>query len=440
MSGTGVLHQGPPMQWAMRLKPPAWRICRLKDIADINRAALPETTDPDFSFTYVDIGSVDADGCVRSGEEITFGVAPSRARRLVQSGDSIVSTVRTYLKAIAHIDEASAACVVSTGFATVTPRPGVHPRFLYWWLRGSAFVEEIVARSVGVSYPAVNSSDVGDVTVLVPSGDEQLRIIDVLDTETARIDALCAELIHAARLLEERSSAAQIHLVSGRTATSSLRASGVEWLGDVPSHWSIVPLKSVARMESGHTPSRSRPELWEDCSIPWISLHDVGSMGREEFISSTTNLISEAGIAESSARLLPAGTVVLSRDATIGRAAIMAAPMATSQHFGAWVCGEQLRPRYLWLLFSTVMQSHFDTLTEGSTIRTIGMPELRSFKVPLPALVEQDAIVEAACRLRGTAMRLRSEMERQLAYLREHRQALITAAVTGGLDAVRKVA
>lgn len=354
-----------------------------------------------------------------------------------EAGDVRFGKLRPYL-AKSFLAEGRGAG--SGELLVLRPGPRILSRYLWYITLSQPFVDWAVATSYGVKMPRTSWSAIGAFEINPPDLAEQRRIIDVLDAETARIDALCAELIHAARLLDERSSAAQIHLVSGRTATSSLRASGVEWLGDVPSHWSIVPLKSVARMESGHTPSRSRPELWEDCSIPWISLNDVGSMGREEFISSTTNLISEAGIAESSARLLPAGTVVLSRDATIGRAAIMAAPMATSQHFGAWVCGEQLRPRYLWLLFSTVMQSHFDTLTEGSTIRTIGMPELRSFKVPLPALVEQDAIVEAAFRLRGTAMRLRGEMERQLAYLREHRQALITAAVTGGLDAVRKVA
>lgn len=154
MSGTGLRHQGLPMQWAMENRPSNWRLCRLKEVADINLASLPETTDHDFSFTYVDIGSVDADGSIRSGEEIRFGAAPSRARRLVRGGDSIVSTVRTYLKAIAYIDDGAANFVVSTGFATLTPRQGVHPRYLYWWLRGSAFVEEIVARSVGVSYPS----------------------------------------------------------------------------------------------------------------------------------------------------------------------------------------------------------------------------------------------------------------------------------------------
>jgi type I restriction enzyme S subunit len=354
-----------------------------------------------------------------------------------EAGDVRFGKLRPYLAKSFLATEPGAG---SGELLVLRPGPQVLSRFLLYITLTQPFIDWAVATSYGVKMPRTSWDAIGAFEIDLPAPADQRRIVELLDIETARVDALMSELMTTARLSAERVFAGQVRLVTGRSASSGLRGSGVEWLGAIPDHWSIVPLKSVARMESGHTPSRSRPELWEDCSIPWISLNDVGSMGREEFISSTTNLISEAGIAESSARILPAGTVVLSRDATIGRASIMALPMATSQHFGAWVCGEQLRPRYLWLLFASVMQSHFDTLTEGSTIRTIGMPELRSFKIPLPTLAEQDAIVEAATRLRKTTMRLQGELGGQLSYLREHRQALITAAVTGGMDAVRKVA
>jgi mRNA interferase MazF len=76
---------------------------------------------------------------------------------------------------------------------------------------------------------------------------------------------------------------------------------------------------TAAQLETGHTPSRTRPELWENCTIPWVTLNDVGYLAKTEFIERTANLISEAGLAASSARVLPAGTVVLSRDAAIPR-------------------------------------------------------------------------------------------------------------------------
>ena len=196
-------------------------------------------------------------------------------------------------------------------------------------------------------------------------------------------------------------------------------------------HWEVRRLKHVASMESGHTPSRSQPELWENCSIPWVTLNDVGYLAETEFIDKTVNLISEEGIASSSARVLPAGTVVLSRDATIGRTGIMAVPMATSQHFVDWVCGPDLLPRYLWLLFRTVMQRHFESLTDGATLRTIGMPDVAQFVVPVPPVQEQADIVARAEAVRRRSTALRRRLRDQIALLQEHRQTLITAAVTG---------
>jgi len=158
-----------------------------------------------------------------------------------------------------------------------------------------------------------------------------------------------------------------------------------------------------------------------------------------KYLESTAQQISDAGMANSSARLLPAGTVVLSRDATIGRTAIMRVPMATSQHFAAWVCGPLLDPEYLWVLFTDAMQPFFDVFQNGSTIRTIGMGDLKAFRIPLPPLVEQRRIVERLDVQTAKIDQLIAEAERFIELAGERRAALITAAVTGQVD-VRSVA
>src|SRR5581483_11600705 len=115
--------------------------------------------------------------------------------------------------------------------------------------------------------------------------------------------------------------------------------------------WPRVKLTLLARLGSGHTPSRSRPEWWEDPTIPWITTGDIAQMrgDRIEFIESTKFSISELGLANSAAELHPAETVVLSRTASVGFSAIMARPMATSQDFATWTCSPRLRPRFLLL-------------------------------------------------------------------------------------------
>ena len=172
--------------------PEHWEAKRLKYSASINDDALPETTLPDFEFKYVDIGGVNAVDGITATEEVVFENAPSRARRKVRHGDTIVSTVRTYLRAIAPIKNPPENLIVSTGFAVVRPRK-VEPAFLAYALRESSFIESVVARSVGVSYPACNASEVGGIAIPLPDPAEQRAIAAFLDRETGRVDRLVAK-------------------------------------------------------------------------------------------------------------------------------------------------------------------------------------------------------------------------------------------------------
>jgi type I restriction enzyme S subunit len=119
------------------------------------------------------------------------------------------------------------------------------------------------------------------------------------------------------------------------------KASGVEWLGDVPEHWGVMPIGRAARLESGHTPSRLHPEYWEHCTVPWFTLADIWQIREAgaDYIYETKEKVSEVGLANSAARVLPKGTVMLSRTASVGFSAIMGVDMATTQDFANWVCG-----------------------------------------------------------------------------------------------------
>ncbi|EFQ84811.1 hypothetical protein HMPREF0063_10152 [Aeromicrobium marinum DSM 15272] len=108
--------------------------------------------------------------------------------------------------------------------------------------------------------------------------------------------------------------------------------------------------------------------------------------------------------------------------------------MATSQHFAAWICGDRLLPEYLWLLFTGAMQPYFDSLTNGSTLRTIGMSIIGGFRIPLPPVSEQVQIVQTARDQTGKIDELMAETARFIELSRERRSALITAAVTGQID------
>jgi type I restriction enzyme S subunit len=216
-----------------------------------------------------------------------------------------------------------------------------------------------------------------------------------------------------------------------------MKASGLGWAGDIPADWDVVKICLVATLESGHTPSRQHPEYWvpSECTIPWFSLADVWQLreGTQEYLGETSECISPMGIARSAARLLPAGTVVLSRTASVGFAGIMPRPMATTQDFANWVPGERLVSEYL-LYALRAMRDEFSRVMTGSTHQTIYMPDIRRLAIPVPPREEQERIVKQLRAQLPKVDALIAKKERLLELLAEKRQALIAQAVTKGLD------
>jgi type I restriction enzyme S subunit len=165
------------------------------------------------------------------------------------------------------------------------------------------------------------------------------------------------------------------------------------WLAN--SRWPTVPIRYVARLGTGHTPSRQHPEYWENCTVPWVTLADVWQLrsGTADVIHETKEKISPLGIANSSAVKHPAGTVILSRTASVGFSAILGEDMATSQDFATWTCGEKLDHRYL-LYALRAMAPDLRRVAAGSTHKTIYMPDIEQLRVPLPSLIEQRSIAD----------------------------------------------
>lgn len=139
------------MPWLDTL-PSSWKVRPLKYGVAINPQVLLESTPGRYEFRYIDISAVTATGHIEPSEPMTFDDAPTRPRRVVRRGDTIISTVRTYLKAIAYIGQDDPDLICSTGFAVLRPTRVMWPKFLFYWVRSSLIVDEICARSVGVSY------------------------------------------------------------------------------------------------------------------------------------------------------------------------------------------------------------------------------------------------------------------------------------------------
>ncbi len=156
-----------------------------------------------------------------------------------------------------------------------------------------------------------------------------------------------------------------------------------------------VQLRYVATTGTGHTPSRRRPDLWVESErvIPWMTLADVGTLrdGSVDVVRDTAERITPRGLASSAAVIHPAGTVLLSRTASVGFTAIMGRDMAVSQDFMTWTPGPRLSSRFL-LYVLRGMRFRLLGLMHGSTHKTIYMPDLQALRTPLPPIGRQRAI------------------------------------------------
>ena len=270
----------------------------------------------------------------------------------------------------------------------------------------------------------------------VPGLSEQRAITAFLDRETARIDGLAARKERLIELLLEKRAALITRAVTrGLVPSIPMKDSGVEWLGEFPDHWEVKRTKFAALLRSGHTPSRQNPEYWKDCTIPWFGLADVWQIrdGQVEYVNTTSEKISEIGLAHSAARLLPKGTVILSRTASVGFSAILGVAMATTQDFVNWVCGPSLQPEYL-LYVLRAMGPEFRRLTMGSTHQTIYMPDVGCFSTPVPPVPEQEKIVAFIRKETAKIDALIAKIRQAIHHLKEFRTVLISAAVTGKID------
>jgi type I restriction enzyme, S subunit len=285
---------------------------------------------------------------------------------------------------------------------------------------------------------SISSSNLMDLLVPIATDSETEDILRFLHGETAKIDALIAEQERLIELLQEKRQAVISHAVTkGLNPRAPMKDSGVEWLGEVPEHWVVTPLRLAARIESGHTPSRAVDSYWieEECIFPWFSLSDVWQIrpGKTDYVYETKERVSQAGLVNSAARLLPKGTVILSRTASVGYSGILGEVMATTQDFVNWICGPKLLPEFLLLIFRG-MKGEFERLKHGSTHNTIYMPDIYSFRASLPPLEEQAEIVaEVQHRVAAQDQAIDSLLN-ALKLLQERRSALISAAVTGQID------
>lgn len=235
--------------------PEHWEVKRLKHIVSINAKVLTETTPSDYEFNYLDIGTVSTGVLIKNPINLKFSNAPSRARRIIQNGDTIISTVRTYLKAIYYVEGIIDNIICSTGFAVLTPKIKMISKYISYMVQSNAFMDKVTANSVGIAYPAIAESRLGSLKVLIPPYNEQATLVNYLDEQFSIISSLISSQNNEISLLREYRTRLIADVVTGkldvREAAESLPEEAADPVMDDMDEEDAVPAEPTDTDDTG---------------------------------------------------------------------------------------------------------------------------------------------------------------------------------------------
>lgn len=419
--------------------PAHWDTKPLKTVATCNDDVLGESTEPDLEIQYVEISGVEPYKESVDSVITTFAQAPSRARRRVVAGDVLISTVRTYLRAITPISKPPDNLIVSTGFAVVRPRR-VASTFLGYLVRAEFFIAKVIAYSVGVSYPAINARELMRFDIPIPTDHEQTAIAAFLGRETAKIDALITEQEKLIALLKEKRQAVISHAVTkGLNPNVPMKSSGVEWLGEVPAHWEVRQFRRCLTQGLRNGIFKKRNMFGQ--GTPIVNVLDVYTANFKLDYSRLDRLTCESGEMQDYA--VEEGDLFFVRSSLKKEGiavAVVALEVPEPTVFECHLVRARpdttvLFPRFAsFVLAASRYRDRLVSLAKVTTMTTIEQESIHSLSLVLPPTDEQMQISAAIDLYLRSSDKLVDEANAAIALLKERRSALISAAVTGQID------
>ena len=318
--------------------------------------------------------------------------------------------------------------------AIVRPRHEMlHPKFLFWVLASSWSRARLGSEANGITRFGLRTESFLNAPVPLPPLPLQRAIADYLDAETARIDALIARKRRMIELLEERFAELVATAVTQGLHPSERLAKGPDWVARAPATWEVWPLGRLVRMVSGGTPNKDTERFWNG-EVPWASPKDM----KRFRLADTEDHVSNEAVTVAGLKVVPSGTVlVVVRGMILAHSfpvAITTEPMTINQDMKALLPTPRVHPEFLAYLLvglKSVMLSFVEEAAHGT--RKLATEVWSKLPVALPGHPEQRSIVEELERESTYVAKAASRLEHQIGLLTEHRQALITAAVTGEL-------
>ena len=322
---------------------------------------------------------------------------------------------------------------------------GVEADFFHIAIRSQAYVPAFTRASDGVRIGQWDLAEapMRDIQFLVPLPVEQTAMVRFLNHADQRILRYIRAKQKLIALLEEQKQAIIHHAVTGQIDVRTgqpypaYKASGVEWLREVPEHWRIRKLGQIARVFNGATPSRAQSAYWENGTVPWLNSSKVN----EQVVVEPSELVTERAVRECSISLAPSGAVVLglvAQGRTRGMSALLGIDATISQNLAAIVPSTAVDGNFLHCLL-TALYLNVRNIGRGGNQEALNCDLVSRLRLPIPPLVEQIEMLRHVDSTLSKSAESIKKVKRETDLVREYRTRLIADVVTGKLD-VREAA
>lgn len=347
-------------------------------------------------------------------------------RKLVKKGDFVINS-RSDRRGSSGISNYEGS--VSLINTILTPRGRMNPDYYNWLFHTVQFEDEFYKWGHGIvdDLWTTRWQDMKNISVLVPPEEAQEKIANFLDKKCAQIDSIIEE---SKKSIEEYKSWKQsmiFEAVTGKNLSCKKKASGIEWLGEIPEEWEVRALKTIFRIFSGTTPKSDIIEYW-DGDVNWVTPADFKT--EDVYVENGKRNISENGFSDCSLELIPINSLIFSKRAPIGKVCINRNEMCTNQGCLACVKKINLSIKFFYYLLSSLTE-YFEVLGSGTTFKEISLTSFSDFKVLFPPLSEQESIANFLDKKCTQIDSLISEKQSLIKDLAEYKKSLIFEAVTG---------
>lgn len=420
---------GPPALRAWVGHPPAtWRTDWLK--WHVSLSAERPTADEIESLPYI----ANEDIASWTGKLLNPDPKPVKAdSRRFHRDDVLFNKLRPYLAKVYHADFDG----LSSGeLLCLRPSAKVSSRYLFYIVSSKAFVDAVDAETFGSKMPRADWEIVGHQPLPLPPLDIQRRIAAFLDEKTAKINALVTKkqaLLD--RLAEKRQAIITQAVTKGLNPAAPMKDSGIEWLGEIPAHWEVVPLRRIATtVVTGRTPPTAAGDFFTDGTTPWFT---PGDFNGDIVLGSSERRLTEDAFKEGVAIRYPENVILLvGIGATLGKVALATSECSSNQQINAIAVSDEDDPMFL-TLFLLAFRDEVRIAASGNTLPILNQEKTKSILIARPPKLEQQKISAHALSACHETEILASLVRTSLELLSEQRSALITAAVTGQIEGLR---